>query len=187
MPSGCRLTGRLQRGAAVCLHPARQTDAYAGGNFDCFPDADRYCAPHTNAYADRYPVPCAHETAHYYFIGRPGWLGEGAPDFLRSYIAYKAGSQGLSEWRNALLSGSKWTSCLSHHAIENLLHLSYRYPVDPRSAPHVVLEAASPARVRQEILPESVWADDGILAAVAGRGRGCTSPISAPLSATASV
>ena len=71
----------------------------------------------------------AHETAHYYFGGRPGWLGEGAPDFLRTYTAYKAGSQGLSEWRNALLSGSEWTSCLSNHGIENLLHLGYRYPV----------------------------------------------------------
>ena len=70
----------------------------------------------------------AHETAHYYFRGRPSWFSEGASDFLRSFIAYKAGSRELSEWENALIAGPKWTGCISSYEMENLLHLNYRYP-----------------------------------------------------------
>ena len=68
----------------------------------------------------------AHETAHYYIRGHPSWLGEGAAEFLSSYIAYKAGSQGLGEWRDALISGPWGTTCDSHYGFENLLHMSYR-------------------------------------------------------------
>ena len=70
-------------------------------------------------------LPVVHETAHYYFWGRPNWLSEGGSDFMESYVAAQEGAQSLEVRRAALLDEPNWQNCVSQRGLENLLHLTY--------------------------------------------------------------
>ncbi len=66
-----------------------------------------------------------HETAHYYFPGRPLWITEGAAEFMADIVFDRLGAMDLSLHRAEAARGAQ--SCMEHYEIESIRHLEYLY------------------------------------------------------------